>query len=363
MSHPPESGMSIPLHLPLIPAGPEIEPEAWRRAADSLQALQARLPKLLFAAPQGAEGIASLTVLARGLNHYLDQTGATLRGLAPTGPPGAQGARPTAEVHAQLARITADTERLVGLLDAFLAAPDAEAGRLALETAVNQIADILPAGPRAWPGQRKQPQAEAGPARPAAGEPPPGGPRPFTPPARAGWPDPLLQGLRRQTHLALGLAGLALVLVLAGFALDHFNAPDGRLGSGLGPETAGVTLQPPLPGPPPRGGRGQEDQSLERWNPTQADGERAGLAPGQGPGQGDAAPGVAGDGLARQPGAWSAAGMEDLAQVPRRQAELELEVLYLRARLEALEKQQEAADRARARAQNAAEEDSSRATD
>lgn len=349
--------MSTPLILPLIPAGPEIEPEEWRRAAGSLQALQARLPKLLFAAPHGAEGIASLTVLARGLNHYLDLTGATLRGLAPTVPPGAQGVRPTSDVQAQLARITADTERIIGILDAFLAEPDAEAGRLALETTVNQIAGTLPAGPRVWPRQGQRPQAETSQVRPAPGEPPPGAPRPFAPPARAGWPDPLLQGLRRQTHLALGLAGLTLVLVLAGFALDHFQGRDDGQGTWLGPGFPGVNLGTPLPGPTPQGGREQENQSLEGSKPTQAAGGAEGLAPGQESSQGDPAPGVAGDGLARRWGGWSAAGIEDLAQVSRRQAELELEVLYLRARLEALEKQQEATDRARARAQNAAEEE------
>lgn len=244
--------MSTPLILPLIPAGPEIEPTEWRRAAESLQALQARLPKLLFAMPHEAQGIASLTVLARVINHYLDLTGATLRGLAPTGPPGAQSARPTADVQAQLARITADTERLVGVLDTFLAEPDAEAGRLALEMTVNRIAGNLPAGPRVWPRQGKGPQAETRQARPTPGESPPGAPRPFAPPARAGWPDPLLHGLRHQTHLALGLAGLALVLVLAGFALNHFQGRDDGQGAWPGPGFPGVVLGP-LSRPSPAG--------------------------------------------------------------------------------------------------------------
>jgi hypothetical protein len=347
--------MSAPIILPLIPAGPEIEPAERDRAAECLQALQSRLPKLLFAAPRSRVGIASLTRLARQINGYLDVTGATLRELTPPGPAGLPDRRATADAQAGLTRIAADVDRLIGVLDTFLADPDAEARRLALEEAVTQVTGNLPEGPRAWPGQRQPPQAEANRAGPAAGEPSPASLRPFAVPAGEGWRDPLLQGLRRQTHLALGLAGLALVLVIAGFALDHYKGRDDGQGAWPDPGFPGVNFGTPLPGPPPQGGREQEDRSLERPNPTQVGGGAEALAPGQASSQGDAAPGVTGDGLARQRGGWLAEGMEGLAQVPRRQAELELEVLYLRARLEALEKQQVAADRARARAQNAAE--------
>lgn len=308
--------MSPPTILPLIPAGPEIEPAERDRAAERLQALQARLPKLLFAAPRDAGGVASLARLARQINGYLDVTGATLRALVPVGPAGLQDRRATATAQASLARISADTGRLIGVLDAFLADPDAEAGRLALEEAVTQVAGSLPEGPRAWPSQLKMPQAEPA-GRPLADAPPPAVPRPFDAAARAGLPAPLLQRLRRQTHLALGLAGLA--LALAGLALGLLSGGDHRQGVGRGPET---------------------------W---------PGSAPlGQDPSQSDPA-GIRNSGLASQAAGMSPAEVGVLAQVPERQAELELEVLYLRARLDALEKQQEAAERAWASARNAAE--------
>ncbi|MGB4336859.1 MAG: hypothetical protein WBJ41_18665, partial [Chromatiaceae bacterium] len=92
--------MSPPTILPLIPAGPEIEPAERDRAAERLQALQARLPKLLFAAPRDAGGVASLARLARQINGYLDVTGATLRALVPAGPAGLQDRRATATAQA-----------------------------------------------------------------------------------------------------------------------------------------------------------------------------------------------------------------------------------------------------------------------
>jgi hypothetical protein len=308
-----EPDMSPPTILPLIPAGPEIEPAERDRAAERLQALQARLPKLLFAAPHDAGGIASLARLARQINGYLDVTGATLRALVPAG---LQDRRATATAQASLARIAADTGRLIGVLDAFLADPDAEASRLALEEAVTQVAGSLPEGPRAWTSQLKKPQA--GPtARPAAGEPPSAVPRSFDAAARAGMPAPLLQRLRRQTHLALGLAGLA--LVLAGLALGLLSGGDHRQGAGM---DTGTWSGPDPLGPAPR-----------RSDPA----------------------GIPNSGRASQAAGLSPAEVGALAQVPERQAALELEVLYLRGRLEALEKQQDAADRARTRAQNAAE--------
>lgn len=311
-----EPDMSPPTILPLIPAGPEIEPAERDRAAERLQALQARLPKLLFAAPRDAGGVASLARLARQINGYLDVTGATLRALVPAGPAGLQDRRTTATAQASLARISADTGRLIGVLDAFLADPDAEAGRLALEEAVTQVAGSLPEGPRAWPSQFKKPQA--GPtARPTAGEPPSAVPRPFDAAGREGWRDPLLQRLRHQTHLALGLAGLA--LVLAGLALGLLSGGDHRQGAGM--DTASWS------GPAPLG------QDPRRSDPA----------------------GIPNSGLASQAAGLSPAEVGALAQVPERQAALELEVLYLRGRLEALEKQQDAADLARTRAQNAAE--------
>lgn len=310
--------MSPPTILPLIPAGPEIEPAERDRAAERLQALQARLPKLLFAAPRDAGGVASLARLARQINGYLDVTGATLRALVPAGPAGLQDRRATATAQASLARISADTGRLIGVLDAFLADPDAEAGRLALEEAVTQVAGSLPEGPRAWTSQLKKPQAEPA-GRPFADEPPPAVPRSFDAAARAGMPAPLLQRLRHQTHLALGLASLALALALAGLALGFVSGGDHRQGAGM--DTASWSGPDPL-GPDPR-----------RSDPA----------------------GIPNSGLASQAAGLSPAEVGALAQVPERQAALELEVLYLRGRLEALEKQQDAADRARTRAQNAAE--------
>jgi hypothetical protein len=311
-----EPDMSPPTILPLIPAGPEVEPAERDRAAERLQALQARLPKLLFAAPRDAGGVASLARLARQINGYLDVTGATLRALVPAGPAGLQDRRTTATAQASLARISADTGRLIGVLDAFLADPDAEASRLALEEAVTQVAGSLPEGPRAWSSQPKKPQAEPA-GRPLADEPPPAVPRSFDAAVRAGMPVPLLQRLRRQTHLALGLAGLA--LVLAGLALGLLSGGDHRQGAGMDTGT---------------------------WS---------GPAPfGQDPGWSSPA-GTLKAGLASQGVGLSAEEVGALAQVPERQAELEMEVLHLRARMEALEKQQEGADRARARAQNAAD--------
>ena len=308
--------MSPPTILPLIPAGPEIEPAERDRAAERLQALQARLPKLLFAAPRDAGGVASLARLARQINGYLDVTGATLRALVPAGPAGLQDRRTTATAQASLARISADTGRLIGVLDAFLADPDAEAGRLALEEAVTQVAGSLPKGPRAWSSQPKKPQAEPA-GRPLADEPPPAVPRSFDAAARAGMPAPLLQRLRRQTHLALGLAGLA--LVLAGLALGLLSGGDHRQGAGM---DTGTWSGPDPLGPDPR-----------RSDPA----------------------GIPNSGRASQAAGLSPAEVGALAQVPERQAALELEVLYLRGRLEALEKQQDAADLARTRAQNASE--------
>ncbi len=314
--------MSAPDMLPLIPADPESEPAERRRVIAGLQALQARLPRLLFAAPRDDQGVATLTRLARRINSFLEVTGTILRESVPEGSPVIPGARPTAEVHARLVGIAEDADRLVGALDAFLGDPDAEACRVALEEAINQIAGNVSEGPRAWTSQLAAPWAEPASTHSSTGESPPASPPWRAAAERDGWRDLQLHHLRRQTHLALGLAGLALV----GLALSLFNGQ----GFPTGPEIW------PNPGSPSH-------------DPSQ-------MAPATGSG----APDV---GFARPATGLTANEAETLAQVPQRQAELELAVLYLRARLEALEKQQEDRDRARARAQNAAEEPSSRPTD
>jgi len=308
--------------LPLIPADPESESVERHRASAGLQALQARLPRLLFAAPRDDQGVAALTRLAKSINTFLEEAGNILREAGPSGPSKSAGVRPHADVRARIMVIAEDAEGLVGALDAFLADPDAEDRREALEENLHQAAGHLPDGSHAWQGPLTASGVESASASP------PGGDSPFAPhPWRAAaerdaWWGAQLQQLRRQTRLALGMALLALFGVALGLFTDSGFLP--------GPET--------WPGP------GSSDQ----------DPGRTAAAPIAG------APAVGQDSHATGSIASEA---QTPNQIPSRLAELELELLRLRGRLDALENQQEGTDRALVRLQNAAEAVSSRPID
>lgn len=308
--------------LPLIPSDPESESVERHRACAGLQALQARLPRLLFAAPRDAQGVETLTRLAKGINNYLEAAGTSLRETGRGGATKTAGLHPKANARDRYLLIAEDAEQLVSALDVFLADPDAADPHVALEEAVHQVTDQLTDRSHARPGPLPPPGADPA----SAG--PPGGDSPFAPhPWRAAaerdaWWGAQLQQLRRQTRLALGLSGIALV----GLAISLFNGPGFLPGS----ET--------WPGP------GSSDR----------DPGRIATAPVAGaPDIGQAGPATGSiDSEAQTPN-----------QIPSRLAELELELLRLRGRLDALENQQEGTDRALVRLQNAAEAVSSRPID
>lgn len=308
--------------LPLIPSDPESESVERHRASVGLQALQARLPRLLFAAPRDAQGVETLTRLAKGINNYLEAAGTSLRETGRGGATKTAGLHPKANARDRYLLIAEDAEQLVSALDVFLADPDAADPHVALEEAVHQVTDQLTDRSHARPGPLPPPGADPA----SAG--PPGGDSPFAPhPWRAAaerdaWWGAQLQQLRRQTRVALGMALLALFGLALGLFTDSGFLP--------GPET--------WPGP------GSSNQ----------DPDRTAAAPIAG------APAVGQDSPATGSIASEA---QTLTQVQQRLAELELELLHLRGRLDALEKQQEGTDHALARLQNAAEAVSSRPID
>lgn len=308
--------------LPLIPSDPETESVERHRASAGFQALQARLPRLLFAAPRNDQGVETLTRLAKGINNFLEVAGKILREAGPSGPSKSAGVRRHADVRARIMVIAEDAERLVGALDAFLADPDAENRRVALEENLHQAAGHLPDGLHAWHGPLTASGVKSASAPPPGGD-SPSAPHPWRSAAeRDAWWGAQLQRLRRQTRLALGMA----LLALFGLALGLFTGP------GF------------LPGFETWPGSGSSDQDPGR---TAA----APIAGAPAVGQGSPATGSI------------ASEAQALTQVQQRLAELELELLHLRGRLDALEKQQEGTDRALARLQNAAEAVSSRPID
>lgn len=314
MSGTPEPDLKVQAMLPFIPSEPDSEPPEWRRAMAAVQTLQARLPRLLFAAPRDAQGVETLTRLAKGINYYLEVAGTSLRETGRGGAAKTAGPYPKADARDRHLLIAEDVEQLVSALDVFLADPDAADRHAALEEAVHQVTDHLTDRFHARPGPLPPPGADPASAGSPGGEPPPA-PHPWrAAPEREAWWGLQLQRLRRQTRLAQGLSGIALV----GLAISLF------------------TDQGPLSGP-------------EAWtyfgSPGQDSG-RVAKVPG---------PGAAGDGHTSRAADPILNEAQTPNQIPLRLAELELELLHLKARLDALENQQEGTDRALARLQNAAE--------
>jgi hypothetical protein len=280
--------MNEPAIPRLIPADPETARAA---TVEALAAVHARLPRLLFAAPRDAHCAATLTGISKQISTYLDEVARTTETARPANP-GAHAARQQAPADTSLARIQADAEQLRAALDDFLAAPDAEPLRRLLEETVTRIVGAAPPRPPAW---SEQPAPAQVPANRATGE-----------PARVeihrldaaerDWWQGQLEALRRRANLALLLAGVGFAGLAALWLQESRPVPDLR--PGAAPVDRLV---------PPPGGLGQPPATLMRG------------PPGSNP--------------------------QSAAEHPERLAELEVEILHLRARVDALERPRVAADR------------------
>jgi septal ring-binding cell division protein DamX len=291
-----------------------MDPSSLTSAAATLAALQTRVRKLLLAGPWDATS--PLTRLARQINTYAGSVAKLLR-APPTQagyPPIATA--PTAPPPTFMMRFPAEGEALIKTVDALLADPDNEPLRHALEETVQQISSTLPGGlgpafasriittdTQPPPAAHREP-SHAPTTRPTLGQPLVELHRLDT--AEHHWWRGQLGALRRRTDLALFLA----IITLVGLGAILFGGGAPR------PET---NLAPP------------PDQAPAVADPTPQ----------------THSPAPAGDGSLALLSAMTTDDVRALLQLPGRLSELDLEVLKLGARLEALEAQQVAADRAR----------------
>ncbi|WP_295384889.1 SPOR domain-containing protein [uncultured Thiodictyon sp.] len=277
---------------PAPPIGPNDLPTTRAATAAALAALHERLPRLLLAAPRDAHAAATLTRLTRQIASYLEQVGRQLAAAAPASAEADGGAPRQAAADDTLARTRSEAEQLLALLDGFLAAPDAEPHRRLLEDTVIRITGTQPARPSDWPDPPPAPAQTPAhlPTSTATGE----APRleiHRLDSAERDWWQGQLEALRRRTNLALLLAIIASA-ALAAHWLDDAPLPRPRPAAPTAADPAASAQPPPA------------------WRPDPA-------APDRRP-----AP-----------------------ERPERLAELEVQVLRLTARLDALETPQVAADR------------------
>jgi hypothetical protein len=306
--------MSEPVTTPFTDAGPGMDPAGQASTAATLAALQARVRKLLLAGHWNSAS--PLPRLAKQLNVYTRSVERALWGPLTPGWDAPVDARPTEPSPSTITHFQEEGKTLINALDALIADPDNASLCTTLEETVQRIGGTLPRGP----GNGSDPKPTPGPSPDPAGTPtqPPTDiqePRPApTDQPTAGaplvelhrldtverhWWEAQHEALRRRTDLALLLA----VITLAG----------------LGAMLLGGNA-PPMPTP----------------------------SPGPRPAPVVAAPTLAGDGPLALLSGLTAEDIRALLQLPERVSELDLEVLRLGARLNALEAHQVAADRARA---------------
>jgi hypothetical protein len=310
--------MSEPVTTPFTDAGPGMDPAGQASAAATLAALQARVRKLLLAGHWNS--VSHLPRLAKQLNIYTHSVERALWMTPTVGSDAPVDARLAERPPTTSMRFQEEGEELIQALDALLTDPDNASLHTALEETMQRIGGAPPRGsgngsaPKPGPG----PDPAGTPTQPPAAiqEPPPA---PTNQPtagaplvelhrldtAERHWWEAQHEALRRRTDLALLLA----IITIAG----------------LGALLLGGNT-PPMPAPRP----GPATPAVEAPHPQTRPPDQASNGP-----------------LALLSGL-SDDDARTLLQLPVRLSELDLEVLRLGARLNALEAHQVAADRARA---------------
>lgn len=316
--------MSKSVTPPFTDAGTGLDPTPQPSTATTLVALQTRVRKLLLAGRW--DSASPLPRLAKQLNAYTHSVERALWVPTTVEVDAPVDARPAERPPTTLMRFQEEGEILINAIDALIADPDNESLCTALEETVQRIGGAPPRRPGNWSDPKPAPSPSPDPA---------GIPTPIREPSPAPTDQPTVveplmeihrldtaerhwweaqhEALRRRTDLALLLA----IITLAG----------------VGAMLLGGNAPPmPAPGPGPRPGPAPTTEALPPQTPP---------------------PEQAGDGPLTLLSGLTADDARALLQLPGRLSELDMEVLRLGARLNALETHQVATDRARALAPTA----------